>query len=272
MEFTKMQGAGNDFIFILDWDLRCYQAESKIAQKLCDRHFGLGADGVVFVRKSQVADGKMVIINSDGSKANMCGNALRCFVKYLFEKGIVEKNVATVETGDGIKEVTMEILEDKVIMARAEMGKPSFEPYDIPLTINEKIISKTMEIEGVEYELTTLLMGVPHTIVIKENEEYNVNEGVNIEKHPVFKEGTNVNFVNIIDRENINIKTWERGAGATLCCGTGCSAAAYALNYLGLVDAKVNVHAPGGTLVIEIIDGNVYMSGKAQFVCEGIAY
>lgn len=270
MEFTKMQGAGNDFIFLLDLDLRYYKLESKIARTVCDRHYGIGADGLVLVRKSTVADIKMVIINADGSLANMCGNATRCFGKYVYEKGIIEKENISLETGDGIKNLQLKIVDNKVCEVKVAIGKGSFSGKDIPLSNKDSLINEEVLINGEGINMTSALVGVPHTVII--NSDYDVVKGKEIEKFYLFKEGTNVNFVTIIDKNNIEVKTWERGAGATLACGTGCSASVLVTNKLGLTSNKVNVKAPGGNLIIEIVDGEIYMSGGAEFVFEGIMY
>lgn len=273
MEFIKMQGAGNDFLFILDWKDEYLNNEEEIAKKICNRRFGVGADGAVFVRKSQISDAKMIIINSDGSRPNMCGNAIRCFGKYLYEKKIVTKKIITVETGDGVKELILTVNDmEKVEFIRVYMGIPSFDGKNIPVKDGKKILEENILVCGEKYKISTVLMGVPHTVVVEENKEYNVEEGSKIEKFELFPEGTNVNFVQKIDNENIKVRTWERGAGATLACGTGCCASVVILNLLGVVKDKVNVYAPGGRLFIEIEGKKVYMTGEAEFICEGLSY
>lgn len=273
MNFIKMQGLGNDFIFIIDNENKLIDTETEIAKKVCDRRFGVGADGLVIIRKSNIADSKMVIINSDGSRANMCGNAIRCFAKYLYEVGLVEKNLISIETGDGIKYVELYINDtNKVELVKVNMGKASFKAEDIPLKSKESVINEKVKINEKEYQLTTLLMGVPHTVLINNNEEYSISEGKIIERHNLFIEGTNVNFVKVIDINNIEVKTWERGAGATLACGTGCCASVVALRKLGLCSNKVDVETLGGNLIVEIINDDVYMIGSAEFICKGELY
>ena len=271
MKFYKMQGAGNDFIFVEDFNFEI-EDECNLAKKLCDRHFGIGADGLVIVRKSDVSEAKMVIINSDGSRANMCGNAIRCFGKYVYEKGIVDKTKFFVETGDGIKEIEIILEDNKVKYVRVYMGKGSYSGRNIPLNNLDDLINKEVEIENKIYKLTTVLVGVPHTIIIEENEEYDVKkDGSKIEKHELFKDGTNVNFVKIIDDTHIRVNTWERGAGATLACGTGCSASVLVSKDLGLVDKnkEIFVKAPGGELIIEVLEEGIFMKGPAEFVFSG---
>lgn len=270
MRFTKMQGLGNDFIFIEDFEEKILQNEIEIAKKICNRRFGIGADGLVIIRKSEVADAKMIIINSDGSRANMCGNATRCFAKYTYENKFFEKDSIKIETGDGIKEAKLIIdNSNKVELVTVNMGKPSFKGEDIPLKSKDSLINEELEINNKKFKLTSLLMGVPHTIIINDKNEYSIEDGETIEKYDIFIEKTNVNFVKIINNESIEVKTWERGAGATLACGTGCCASVVALNKLKLIGNKAKVSTLGGELLIEIIDNNVYMTGKAEFICKG---
>ncbi|OOM80130.1 diaminopimelate epimerase [Clostridium sp. BL-8] len=271
MDFYKMQGAGNDFVFVEDFDNKI-EDECKLAVKLCDRHFGIGADGLVIVRKSEVANAKMVIINADGSRANMCGNAIRCFGKYVFEHKIADGTRFSVETGDGIKEIEIILENNKVIYVRVYMGKPSYNGCDIPLNNMESLIEKEITVNGRTYIMTTVLMGVPHTIIFEDDREYGVaSEGAKIEKLDIFKEGSNVNFVKIVDKIHIRVNTWERGAGATLACGTGCSASVVVAKKFGLVDKdkEIYVKAPGGELIIEVLGDDVYMKGPAEVSFEG---
>lgn len=272
MNFYKMQGAGNDFVFVEDFNYEIKE-ECSLAKKLCDRHFGIGADGLVIVRKSELANAKMVIINADGSRANMCGNAIRCFGKYVYEHKIVSGNKFSVETGDGIKQIEIILENENVKYVRVYMGKPSYDGLNIPLNNLKSLIESKIVVDNKTYNMTTLLMGVPHTIIFEEDREYNVvEEGSKIEKIELFKEGSNVNFVKIIDETHIRVNTWERGAGATLACGTGCSAAVVVAKKLGLVnnDKEIFVKAPGGELIIEVLGQDVYMKGPAEVVFEGV--
>ncbi|WP_297633451.1 diaminopimelate epimerase [uncultured Clostridium sp.] len=269
MNFTKMHGIGNDFILIEDLNEQI-KNESELAIKVCHRRFGIGADGLVLIRKSKECDLQMVIINSDGSRPNMCGNAIRCFGKYAYEKGLVKSEKFSVQTGDGRKDIELYIEDSVVKNVKVFMGQESLEGKDIPLADNlEKIINYKMEILNNEFEINTLLVGVPHTIVIDNKDKFETEFGANIEKNKIFKEGTNVNFVKINDRNNIIVRTWERGAGKTLACGTGACASARMLNILNLVDEKVNVTLPGGNLVIELEEEGIYMTGPAEYICKG---
>lgn len=273
MDFVKMQGTGNDFIMIEDFEGILLKDEETLAKKLCNRRFGIGADGLVIVKKSNVANYKMEIINSDGSRAEMCGNAIRCFGKYLYTEGLINSTLVSVETGDGVKE--LEILLDKdgnVAQVKVCMGVATFHGETIGLDNRETLINEAVSIEDKEYLLTTVNCGVPHTIIFTEDNDVLASEGKNIEKYHIFKYGTNVNFVKIINRGSIKVTTWERGAGATLSCGTGASASVFVSNYFKKVDDIVDVEVPGGHLIIELKDEKVFMSGPAEIVFKGIVY
>ncbi|AGX43685.1 diaminopimelate epimerase [Clostridium saccharobutylicum] len=271
MNFYKMQGAGNDFVFIEDFNNEI-EDECRLAEKLCDRHFGIGADGLVIVRKSEVAQAKMVIINADGSRANMCGNAIRCFGKYVYEHNIANSTKFSVETGDGVKEIEI-ILEDaNVKYVKVYMGNPSYDGHDIPLNNLDSLIDTDIIVDNKTYRVTTVLMGVPHTVIFGNDRDYDaIGEGSKIEKFHLFKEGSNINFVKVIDKTHIRVDTWERGAGATLACGTGCSASVVVAKRLGLVDKdkEIYVKAPGGELIIDVQGNDVYMKGPAEVTFEG---
>lgn len=275
INFTKMHGAGNDFIIVESKEV--YSMDySKLAQKICDRHFGIGGDGFMVVEKSLESDVKMVYYNSDGSLAKMCGNGIRCFSKYVFTKKIVDKPIFTVETLDGEKKISIrsdEYLGNTILVS---MGKPSLTASDVPVKTNkENFIQETISIDDVKLAVSSILMGVPHTVILLEDlEEYNILKiGPIIEKHELFPDKTNVNFVQIIDRENILVDTWERGAGKTLACGTGVCASVIISYFLNKVDKRVNVKVPGGELTIYIEENlSTYMEGQASFICEGQYY
>ncbi|MBE6054152.1 MAG: diaminopimelate epimerase [Clostridium sartagoforme] len=269
MNFIKMEGLGNDFILIEDTKELLIDKEIEIAKKVCNRRFGVGADGLVIVRNSSIADAKMIIINSDGSRANMCGNAIRCFSKYLYEITNIKKEEMQIETADGIKNVSLSLNNNNVSLVKVNMGKASFKGQDILLNYMEKLIDEDVIINNKSYKLTSLLMGVPHTILINDNNQYSIEDGKIIEKHNLFIEGTNVNLVNILDYNNIEVQTWERGAGATLACGTGCCASVVALNKMGLCSKDVKVKTLGGSLQVQLNNEDVYMIGEAKFICKG---
>ncbi len=264
MKFTKMQGTGNDFVIIDDRNEDFLNRESEIAKILCDRHFGVGADGILVIRNSDKADVEMVIINADGSYAAMCGNGIRCFAKYAYDENIINEDEISIMTGDGIK--IAKIKDEKGIAqkVRIDMGIPSFETEKIPALLDEEILNYNVNINDKEYKLNSMLMGVPHTVIIGELNDFDVNEGKYIEKcKAIFPEGTNVNFCEVTDKSHIRVKTWERGAGATLSCGTGCCASAIACNRLRLTGNKVEVSVPGGIVEVEIKENGVFMTGDS---------
>lgn len=272
MKFTKMQGTGNDFIIIEDLCGKLEDKQSEIAVKLCDRHFGVGADGILYVKKSDTADIKMVIVNSDGSEASMCGNGIRCFAKYAFENKLVKNSdIMKIETGDGIKEAKLNIKDGKVDNVTINMGKPSFNPKDIPANSDKEIINKEVSIGNKKYFLNSVFMGVPHTVVFEKIQDVDISDGSKIEKLDLFPQNTNVNFCEVINKDEIHVRTWERGAGATFACGTGCCASVAVANRLQYVGKKVNVKVPGGKLYIEIKDKGIFMTGPCEVSFKGEA-
>lgn len=272
MNFWKLHGVGNDFIAI---DGRFDNIDSNdysdLAKRVCHRHFGIGADGLLVVKNSDVCDVEMVYYNSDGSRANMCGNGLRCFCKFVYDNNIVNENEFTVYTLDGVKKISLNIYNDKINTIRVNMGKANFNPKNIPVNTDKEVfINEKLVIDNKEFIVSSVLMGVPHTIVFVDeiNKKDIYSYGELIEKNKVFPQNTNVNFVKIDDRDNIKVYTWERGCGYTLGCGTGMTASVIVANYLDKVDNIVNVSSEGGTVKIEILD-YVYMIGNAVKICEG---
>lgn len=269
MILTKMQGLGNDFIIFEDFN-NSYSNYEEIAIKLCDRHFGIGADGILVVKKSLNADSKMLIFNSDGSQAEMCGNGIRCFAKYLFEKGIVRDNIMRVETINGIKTISLEIDGEVVSKLNVNMGHPEFKACLIPSIIDkEQIVNENIVINNDRYNVTSLLLGVPHTILFVDdlNTEYIRKVGPQIEKSCYFPHGTNVNFVKVLNRMEFKVITWERGAGLTLACGTGACASLAACALNGKTEKRAIAHLPGGEMTIEWDEyGNIQMTGPAENV------
>ena len=267
MDFSKMHGLGNDFlVFKDDETLRDWNA---LAKDVCQRRLSVGGDGILIVMPSDKADIRMRIINADGSEAEMCGNGIRCFAKYIYENGIVKKTEMTVETLAGIIRPKLLIKDGAVTDVTVDMGQPVFDRASIPMEGSGDGLDVMVEAAGQNVMISSLLMGVPHAIVLTEDIEKAKAEmlGPAIEKHTVFPKKTNVNFVQIMDSKNIKILTWERGAGLTMACGTGSCASVVALNKKGLVDKKVTVHLTAGTLDIEWLDdGRVMMTGPAALV------
>ncbi|AKA70220.1 diaminopimelate epimerase [Clostridium scatologenes] len=269
MKFTKMQGTGNDFIVIDDRKNSFLGKEGELAKKLCDRKFAIGADGILLVRNSDIAQIKMIIMNADGSYASMCGNGIRCFAKYVWDENIVKGESITIETGDGIKEAILHLENHSIKEVTINMGTPSFEVEKIPARFNEEVINKRIKVENKEYNITSMLMGVPHTIIFGKLEDYNVEEGKAIEKSEFFPDGTNVNFCEVVSSNKVKVKTWERGAGPTLACGTGSCASVIAANRLTFTSESVEVKVPGGKLFIEIKKNGIFMTGPAVVSFKG---
>ncbi len=271
MKFTKMHGLGNDFVVFIDKD-GANKDFSDLAVRLCDRHTGIGADGIMVVVPSAVADTRMRIINADGSEAEMCGNGIRCFAKYVYERGIITKDSFTIETLAGIMKPSLTIESGVVTLVTVDMGKPIFEARQIPMDSEAAIVKKfPVQVEDTTYEVSSVLMGVPHTEVFV-NDVTTVpltTLGPKLEKHELFPRGTNVNFVQVVDKDHIKVRTWERGAGATLACGTGCCASVVMAYENGLTNREVDVDVYLGTLHIRYEeDGTVFMTGPAAEVFE----
>ena len=269
MKITKMHGLGNDFIVFFDDGASQFDV-TDMAQRLCDRHTGIGADGLVIVMPSKVADVRMRIINSDGSEAEMCGNGIRCFAKYAYDRKIIDKEVFTVETLAGIMTPTI-IAENGVAkLVKVNMGKPTFSAKDIPMAVeSDKVIDYTIDVDGTSYVVSSVLLGVPHTEVFVDDVTTVplTALGPKIEKHPLFPKGTNVNFVQVVNENTVKVRTWERGAGATLACGTGSCSSAVMAHEKGLTGRSVDVQLYLGTLHIDYDeDGTVYMTGPAAEV------
>lgn len=276
MEFTKMEAAGNDFV-VFDGFKYKIKDYSELALKACDRHFSVGADGILVCEDSDIADIKMIYYNSDGSRGEMCGNGIRCFSKYVYEKGLVDKKVFTVDTLAGIKTIWLETdNENRVKTVKVNMGKPLFGTKDIPVNLDKgRVIEETMDIDGQKIVFSSLLVGVPHTVIFVDNiKNIDINElGRKIEVHPIFPRKTNVNFIEVVDRDNINIYTWERGAGRTLGCGTGSCASVVIGHVIGKLNNTVHVKTEGGELEVQLEeDFEIFMKGGANIICDGVFY
>ena len=263
MKITKMHGLGNDFIIFEGGE----QDYSELARKLCMRRLNIGADGLLVVCPSKNADIKMRIINADGSEAEMCGNGIRCFARYVYDRGIVKTDDMSVETLAGI--MYPQLIGDRV---KVDMGEPYFDRTDIPMTGVGSALQALINVDGKQMTVSSLLMGVPHTVVITESfdDELVRMLGPKIETNEAYPKKTNVNFVRVIDQENIWVSTWERGAGLTLACGTGCCASVVACALIGKTAKKVRAHVAAGELDIEYaLSGRVFMTGAAAYVFEG---
>jgi diaminopimelate epimerase len=274
--FEKMEGLGNDFIMLDDRNGSIAALPGgymEVAKRLCSRHFGIGGDGIIILLNSSREDIGFRIFNCDGSEAQMCGNGMRCFAKYLFENRIINRKKFTVETRAG--RVIPEIITDDAGKVRAvcvDMGEPILEPARIPFN-GEANVNIPLDVNGKNFSITAVSMGNPHAVIFVDDVSTTPVEtyGREIENHPSFPEKTNVEFIQIIDRLQMNMRVWERGAGETLACGTGACAAMVAANLNGKSARKVKMHLNGGTLDIEWreSDNHVYKTGQANSVFKG---
>lgn len=272
MKFWKLHGVGNDFIAIDGrFDKIPASNYSDLAKRVCHRRFSVGADGLLVVKNSEECDVEMVYYNSDGSRAAMCGNGLRCFCKFVYDNNIVNKKEFDVYTLDGVKKIKLNVIDKKIDSIKVNMGKGSFSKQDIGLNWNkDNFIEEEIEVLDKKFKMTSMLMGVPHTVIVVDDIslENVCKYGKEIEKNKIFSQGTNVNFVKVEDENNIIVHTWERGCGYTLGCGTGMTASAIVCNHLKKVCKSVNVTSEGGKVKIDIED-LVYMTGPAVKICEG---
>lgn len=274
INFTKMQGLGNDFV-VLDYEeyIKSGKTPKELAEKLCDRHFGIGADGLMIVNPNTTqTDIGWIFYNNDGSIAQMCGNGIRCFAKYVYEKGFVNKKEFSVETKAGT--IIPKILDNGLV--RVNMSKPILEPKKIPAKVDENL-NFEVKVSDRTFLANAVSMGNPHCIIITDEntKELALKYGSEIETHEIFPEKTNVEFIKILSRDEMNLDVWERGCAITLACGTGACASTVAAILNGLCDNKVKVNLPGGQLVIEWNGKNgdtnhdIFMSGPANYSFTG---
>jgi diaminopimelate epimerase len=271
MIFWKMHGLGNDYVVIDNRDEKITDKQAPaLAEKLCERRFSIGADGLLFVCGSTTADVRMRIFNADGSEAEMCGNGVRCFAKYCYESGIVQKTNFKVETLAGIKPVWLTIEGNEVAAVKVDMGSPNWDRQSLPMAGEGTCINQDLRVDDETYKITCLSMGNPHCVIFVENvDEFPVEYiGPMIENHKDFPKRTNVGFVQVLGKNELKVRVWERGCGETLSCGTGTCAAVTAANRLGKVGNKVTVHVLGGDLQVEV-GKTLFLSGAAEKVFEG---
>jgi diaminopimelate epimerase len=273
IKFIKMHGAGNDYIYI-DMLSQNYEVDfNELSRRISSRHFGVGGDGLVLIMTSDRADFRMRMFNADGSEAEMCGNAIRCVGKYLFDYGYLKKKTFSIETMAGIK--TLEIgekdREGKVKTLTVDMGEPVLNGKDIPIGFETNPV---VDVEVIGYRGTAVSMGNPHFVIFMDEitDRHVLIGGPNLEKDKIFPCKTNVDFIQIIDRNTVKMRVWERGSGETLACGTGACAGVVAGVLGNLTDRSVNVHLPGGTLHIEWNENNnrVFLTGPAEEVFHGV--
>ncbi len=277
LKFTKMHGCGNDYIYI-----NCFETQvsdpNSLAKTLSERHFSIGSDGLVLICPSDIADAKMRMFNADGSEGRMCGNAIRCVGKYLYDSGLAKKDTVRVETLSGIKTLYLKIENDKAVGATVEMGKASFEKAAVPVVWDaDTTIAVPLTVLGRDFVCTAVSMGSAHNVCFIEEdtalfplEKY----GPEFENHKVFPDRVNAEFVRVIDKNTLDMRVWERGSGETWACGTGScasAAAACAMGYCGYGE-DITVILKGGKLVINVTEENVLMTGPAVKVCDGVVY
>lgn len=272
--FTKMHGAGNDYIYV-DCTKRMIEDINETARKVSDRHFGIGSDGLVLICGSDKADFRMDMYNSDGTQAEMCGNATRCVGKYVHDKGLTDKTEITLETLAGIKILKLN-LNDKgeVETVEVNMGSPELTPKNIPINSDlERFIQEPVTVDGEEYLVTGVSMGNPHAITyIDDTDSLEIEKiGPKFENHPMFPKRINTEFAQIVDRKTIKMRVWERGAGETFACGTGACATLVAAHLSDLTDNEADLLLLGGKLHIrwDKEENNIYMTGPAEFVFDG---
>ena len=274
MRFWKMHSLGNDYIVIDNRDQKISDKRAaELAKRLCERRFSVGADGLLLVCNSTAADVKMRIFNADGSEAEMCGNGIRCFAKYCYENGVAKKNEFSVETLSGIKRVWLTVKDDEVNAVKVDMGAPNWEKSSLPMIGQGTCINENLEVDNETYKVTCLSMGNPHCVIFVDKvDDFPVEQaGPKIENHKAFPRRTNVGFVQVLSRNELKVRVWERGCGETLACGTGTCAAVAAANRLGKVGNKVTVHVLGGDLQVEVAK-SLFLSGAAEKVFEGTLF
>ncbi len=274
MKFTKMQGIGNDYVYV-----NCFQEHipdpAALAVKISDRHFGVGSDGLILICPSKIADFQMVMYNADGSQSQMCGNGIRCVGKYVHDKGLTDKTTVTVETLAGVKTLELHLRENGTVAAiTVDMGAPILTPKDIPVAgEGDSFIARPLNVSGKTWSVTAVSMGNPHAIVyVEDTGSLDLPAiGPAFECHPAFPERTNTEFLQVIDRHTIKMRVWERGSGETLACGTGACASLVASYLNGKTDRRATLQLLGGDLEIrwDQETGHVFMTGPASFVFDG---
>jgi len=280
MKFTKMQGLGNDYIYI-----NCFEEKVsnpvKLAFKLSNRNFGIGSDGLILIGPSEVADFKMSMYNADGSIGEMCGNGIRCVGKYVYDFGLTDQTTLDIETLAGVKHLELIVQEGKVTKVRVDMGSPILEPKDIPINLpGSRVVNEPIRISSQVFHFTGVSMGNPHAVVFIEKSDFffdtlkdlNIESiGPGFENHPLFPNRINTEFVNVIDEQTVEMRVWERGSGETMACGTGACAVAVACVLNGFTKNQVKVKLLGGDLEIEWDQdqNRVYMTGPATTVFTG---
>ena len=274
MKFTKMQGLGNDYVYVNGFEERI-ENPSEMAVKVSNRNFGVGSDGLILINPSEKAAFEMEMYNADGSRGEMCGNGIRCVAKYVYDYGLTDKTHISVETLGGIKYLDLTVEDGKVILVRVDMGSPILTPAQIPVIADEaEAVAVPILVDETEYQMTCVSMGNPHAVVFMDDIEHLEIEkiGPKFEHHERFPNRVNTEFVKVLDRQTASMRVWERGSGETLACGTGACAVAVACILGGYTENKVTVKLLGGDLLIEWYreQNKIYMTGPAAVVFDGV--
>ena len=274
LKFTKMHGIGNDYVYVNCFE-ETVEDPVQTAILVSDRHFGIGSDGLILIKPSDVADGKMEMYNADGSQGAMCGNGIRCVAKYMYDYGITDKTSISVETTSGIKYLELTVKDGKVDTVRVNMGSPILVPSEIPVVSDqERVIDQPVEVGGKEWKITCVSMGNPHAITYMDDVKNLEIEKIGplFENHAIFPDRVNTEFVHVLDRHTVEMRVWERGSGETMACGTGACAVAVASILNGLTEDEVTVKLLGGDLKIfwDRKENKVYMTGSATTVFDGV--
>jgi len=273
MRFTKMHGAGNDYVYVNCFDEAVPRDIPSLARTLSDRHTGIGADGLILIGPSEVADARMRMWNADGSEAEMCGNGVRCVAKYVHERGIAKKQELSIETGKGVLTLTVHVEHGKVERAQVNMGAPILQSAEIPTTLSgNPPLDVRMDVAGRQLRVTCVSMGNPHCVTFLDEltDDWVLNIGPQIERHQAFPNRTNVEFVQLISPREIVMRVWERGTGETQACGSGACAAVVAGVLTGRTRREIVVHLPGGELTLRWSDADdIYLTGPAVEVFNG---
>ena len=273
MKFTKMHGCGNDYVYVNMFEEHI-DNPAEMSIKVSDRHFGIGSDGLITIEPSDIADFRMRIYNADGSEAEMCGNGIRCVAKYVYDHKMTDKTEISVESGAGIKYLTLFVEQGKVEQVRVDMGEPVLAPAEIPVVADgDRVVDEPIEVCGKEWRMTCVSMGNPHAVVFVDDvENFELEKyGPHFENHERFPKRTNTEFVHVVSRTEAYMRVWERGSAETWACGTGTCATVMACILNGKTDNKVLVHLRGGDLTIEYDEktNHVFMTGPATEVFNG---
>ncbi len=273
MKFRKMHGLGNDYLFINGFQEGEDHDWPELARRMSDRHFGVGSDGIILILPSDKAAFRMRIFNADGSEAEMCGNGMRCFARYVYEQGMTGDTEFDVETGAGLIRPHLILENGRVKAVRVNMGPPRFAAHEVPVRAEGEVVDTPLNAGGKTFLVTAVSMGNPHCVVFLDDLDGLSLEisGPVLERHPIFPKGANVEFAKVMDREFARVVVWERGSGVTMACGTGACAVLAAGVKTGRLNRSCVINLPGGDLMIEwAADGNIYMTGPAVAVCDGV--